>query len=240
MRQSSQGTLFMVQSGALGASADISAATKAKPSVLTFDTAVPAGMVAGSVIIPSKTAWKSLDGRPFVVDPLAALDATLFDSDTTREVNAFGADAEAGVVTWSEACMATLTLTNPAGNTIDATTLCDDARVTLSGMPAISTWQATGFWDADDAVQTALQDLYRSGDYVAFQVKFKDGSGLTFMANVTSFDIRAGVDQAVAITVGGNLSGRMSRLPKTAGVALAAPTPPPPAPEPAPAPEPTA
>ena len=214
MRQSSQGTLFMVQSGALGATADIASATKAKPAVVTFATAVPAGVVAGSVVVPSKTGWKSLDNRPFVVDPLAVLAATLYDSDTSHEINALAAEAVAGAVTWSEACMATLTLTNPAGNTIDATTLCDDARVTLSGMPAIATWQATGFWDADDPVQTPLGDLYRSGEYVAFQVKFADGSGVVFMANVTSFDIRAGVDQAVGITVGGNLSGRASRLPK--------------------------
>ena len=113
-RQSSQGTKFMVQSGALGASADIASATKAKPAVLTFGTAVPAGMVAGSVIVPSKTSWKSLDNRPFLVETTALLDATLYDSDTTNEANAFAAGAVAGVVTFSEACMATLTLTNPA------------------------------------------------------------------------------------------------------------------------------
>jgi hypothetical protein len=215
MRQSSQGAKFMVQSGDLAAGADIASATKAKPAVATFDTAVPVGMVVGSIIIPSKTGWKSLDNRPFVVSVIAALAATLYDSDTSKEVNALAADAVAQVVDWSEACMATLTLTNPAGTTIDATTLCDDARVTLSGMPAIATWQATGFWDADDAVQTRLMDLYRSGEYVAFQFQLSDGSGVTFMANVTSFDMRAGVDQAVAITVGGNLSGRASRLMKT-------------------------
>ena len=215
MRQSSQGTKFMVQSGDLAAGTPLSAATKAKPATITFTTAAPAGLAVGDVIVPQLTSWKSLDNRPFEVSVIAALVATLFDSNTTNEANALSANAVASPVVFSEACMATLTLTNPAGTTIDATTLCDDSRVTLSGMPAISTWQATGFWDADDAVQVALQDLYRSGDYVAFQVRFKDGSGLVFMANVTSFDIRAGVDQAVAITVGGNLSGRMSRLPKT-------------------------
>jgi hypothetical protein len=237
MRMSSQGAKFMVQSGDLAAGADIASATQAKPATITFDTAAPAGIAVGSIVQVQKSGWKSLDNRPFEVSVFATLVATLYDSDSTGEANALSADAVASVVDFSEACMATITLSNPAGTTIDATTLCDDARVTLSGMPAISTWQATGFWDADDAVQSRLQDLYRSGAYVAFKVQFVDGSGLTFSGNVTSFDIRAGVDQAVAITVGGNLSGGMSRLQKTAGVgALAAPTPPPPAPEPAPAP----
>ncbi len=222
MRQSSQGTKFMVQSGDLAAGTAISAATKAKPATITFDTAAPAGLAVGDVVVPQLTSWKSLDNRPFEVSVLALLVATLFDSNTTNEANALAAGAVASKVDFSEACMATLTLTNPAGTTIDATTLCDDSRVTLSGMPAISTWQATGFWDADDAVQARLQDLYKSGQYVVFKVEFADGSGLTFSANVTSFDIRAGVDQAVAITVGGNLSGGMSRLQKTAPAGLGA------------------
>ena len=154
---------------------------------------------------------------------MAAEVATLYGSDSTKETNVLAAEAVASPVEFSEACMATLTLTNPAGTTIDATTLCDDARVTLSGMPAVSTWQATGFWDADDAVQARLQELYTTGQYVVFKVQFADGSGVTFSGNVTSFDIRAGVDQAVAITVGGNLSGGMSRLQKTAPAGLAAP-----------------
>jgi hypothetical protein len=220
MRQSSQGTKFMVQSGDLAAGTALAAATKAKPATISFDTAAPAGLAVGDIVVPSLTSWKSLDNRPFEVSVLAALVATLFGSDTTKEVNPFGAGALASVVAFSEACMATLTLSNPAGTTIDATTLCDDARVTLSGMPAVSTWQATGFWDADDAVQARLQDLYTSGEYVVFKVQFADGSGVTFSGNVTSFDIRAGVDQAVAITVGGNLSGGMSRLQKTAPAGL--------------------
>ena len=215
MRQSSQGTKFMVQSGDLAAGTALTAASKAKPATITFDTAAPVGLAVGDIIVPQLTSWKSLDNRPFEVSVLAAMVATLFGSDTTKETNVFGAAAVASPVEFSEACMATLTLSNPAGTTIDATTLCDDARVTLSGMPAVSTWQATGFWDADDAVQARLQELYTSGEYVVFKVQFADGSGVTFSGNVTSFDIRAGVDQAVAITVGGNLSGGMSRLQKT-------------------------
>jgi hypothetical protein len=210
-RQSSTGTKFYVQSGALPAGEAITAATKAKPCVLTV-AALPTGLVAGELVMVEGSGWKSIDDRPFTASPAVTTSITLAESDTTAEANAAASTATVVEIPFSEACMATLTFNSPAGNVIDTTTLCDDARVTVSGLPAISTWQATGFWDASDAVQSRLADLYASGEYVAFKVIFADGSGLAFKANVNTFDVRAGVDQAVAITVGGSMSGRVTRI----------------------------
>jgi hypothetical protein len=210
-RQSSTGTKFSVQSGDLPVGTAISAGTKAKPSVLTV-AAAPAGLVTGEAVVVRASGWKSLDNRPFTADPVAGTSITLKESDTNGEPKGALAGATVAEIPFSESCMATLVFNSPAGNVIDQTTLCDEARVTTSGMPAIATWQATGFWDATDAVQTRLHELYSSGEYVAFRCEFPDGSGLMFNANVNSFDVRAGVDQAVAIAVGGAMSGKVTRF----------------------------
>lgn len=210
-RQSSTGTKFSVQSTDLPGGVSITAATKAKPSVLTLAT-VPSTITLGAPVVVRDTGWKSIDDRPFTADPVTGTSVTLKESDTSGEPNAALVGAKGAAIPFSESCMATLVFNRPAGNTIDTTTLCDEARVTQSGMPAIATWQATGFWDASDAVQSRLADLYESGEYVFFRCEFADGSGLMFKANVNSMDVRAGVDQAVAITVGGAMSGKVTRF----------------------------
>ena len=214
MRLSSQGTKFFVQSAAGAPTAAATAASKAAPAEITF-AAAPAGIVEGDVVVPNGFGWRSLDGRPFAVGDVSSADpftVELVGSDTTGELNAatLGTLSE---VTFGESCMATLTFTSPAGTTIDVTTLCDTARETISGLPAVSTWQATGFWDAADPMQKTLRDLYRSGQNVVFKCIFNDGSGLMFKASVNSFDVRVGVDQAIAYTVGGNISGPITDLP---------------------------
>lgn len=230
MRISSTGTKFYVQATDLAAGTTITSATKAKPCVLSM-AAVPPEAVVGALVQVIGTGWKSLDNLVFEVEAVTTGTVTLHDSDTSDETTTMLAGATMAVVPMSEACMATLTFNSPAGNVVDVTTLCDIARETVSGMPAISTWQATGFWDKDDPVQSRLRDLYRSGKRVAFKVVFSDGSGLAFRANVNTFDVRAGVDQSVAITVGGSMSGPTSALGTVPASLLAdalAPTPPPP------------
>jgi hypothetical protein len=226
MRLSSQGTKFFVQSGSGAPTAPVTAATKAAPAVLNF-AAAPVGIAEGDAVVPQGFGWRSLDGRPFVVGDVSAADpftVELIGSDTTGELNAatLGKLVEA---TFGESCMATITFTSPAGTLIDVTTLCDVARETMNGLPAVSTWQATGFWDAADPMQKTLRDLYRAGKNVVFKCIFNDGSGFMFMAGVNSFDVRIGVDQAVAYTVGGNISGPITDLPIDPALAALAPAP---------------
>jgi hypothetical protein len=226
MRLSSQGTKFFVQSSAGAPTAAATAASKAAPAEITF-AAAPAGIVEGDVVVPQGFTWRSLDGRPFAVGEVSSADpftVELVGSDTTGELNpaTLGTLAE---VMFGESCMATLTFTSPAGTLIDVTTLCDIARETMNGLPAVSTWQATGFWDAADPMQKTLRDLYRSGKNVVFKCIFNDGSGFMFMAGVNSFDVRVGVDQAVAYTVGGNISGPITDLPIDTTIVALAPAP---------------
>lgn len=210
-RVSSAGTrMFMQSASPLPAGVAFTAATKAAPSVATVEAIT--GISAGKIVVPKGTGWRSLDNKPFQATVVAALAVTLGDSDTAGETLAF-VPGTLAPVTLIEFCMATVAVTSPEGAIIDVTTLCDTARETVQGLPAVSTWAATGFWDADDAAQDRLRAVYRSnGEKIVFAIVFNDGSGVTFMGTVGNFGLTAGVDQAVAISVGGTISGTLQML----------------------------
>jgi hypothetical protein len=102
-----------------------------------------------------------------------------------------------------ELCRSTFNVNNPAGATIDVTTLCDDAHRIVSGLPGIATWTAAGFYDAGDAAMFVARDAYRSGAPVDLQVIFRDGTGIAFRGTVTTF-------AAVTNSIGGNVDGVIS------------------------------
>jgi hypothetical protein len=192
-RLSSQGTIIMIESGTTPAGKAITAATKAKPCVLTV--AAFAGAV-GDIVMVRGTGWSTLDDRPFAVKASAAGSVTLEDSDTTTETAVLGAGALLESPPLVELCRSTFTLNQPAGATIDVTTLCDEAHRIVSGLPAIATWQAAGFYDFNDLAMWAARSLYRSGNFATFKVKFRDGSGLAFSGNVNAFDLTMGINAA--------------------------------------------
>jgi hypothetical protein len=211
-RMSSTGSRFYVQAGPLGAaSTAASTVTKTAPVVMTF-AAPPAGIAKGDVVVPRATGWKSFDNIPWFVSDLTGDAITLYDSDATREAAAalLGNVQE---VTFAEVCVATLTVAEPAGSTVELTTLCDVARVIAAGLNGQATWSVTGYWDSADANQKILRDLKKSGKNVAFKVVLPDGSGVVFAGNVNVNDLRIGVDQAVAVTIGGNISGPINEMP---------------------------
>jgi hypothetical protein len=209
---SSQGTTFSMQTAMGAPSAPVTAATKAAPVVLTFTT-LPVGLNAGDVVIPQGFGWKSIDGSPFQVDiDSVAKTVTLLESDASKEASA----ATLGTitpVTMSETCVTGWTLTEPAGTTIDTTTLCDTVRQIIGGLPGIPTWQVTGFWDSQDPMQKTMRDVYKSGKTVVFECRFNDGSGVLYLGTVNTYDIRVALDQAIAYTAGGQVSGGVTDIP---------------------------
>jgi hypothetical protein len=208
-RMSSHGSVVMIQSEAAEVTSTIVSATKAKPCAITVAATPPA---VGDVIVPEGTGWASIEGRPFKVSALAGMVVTLGDSDTTNEQGAIllGNLEKPALV---ELCRSTFTVNNPAGATIDVTTLCDNAHQIVAGLPAIGTWQANGFFDSADAAIAVARDYYRSGEIVAFVVTFRDGSGICYMATVNVFDIVLGINAAVANNLGGQISGLVSMFP---------------------------
>jgi hypothetical protein len=204
-RLSSQGSIIMISDDIDAVSVDITAATKAKPCVLTC--AVGAAPVVGDIVVPKGTGWNSIEAMPFKVSAVAAGQITLEDSDTTDEVADIAADASLGVPTFLELCRSNFTANNPAGATIDVTTLCDIAHRIVAGLPAIGTWNAAGFYDCGDLALARARDAYRTGEDVVIDVRLPDGCGWTFMAIVNTFDVTLGINAAVANTLGGQIDG---------------------------------
>jgi hypothetical protein len=213
MRISSQGTIIMIDDNIDPVPIDIVSATKAKPCVITIATG--AAPVVGDIIVPRNTGWNSIEAMPFKVSAVALGALTLEDSDTSREANDINTTGTpAGTIevpTFLELCRSAFTANQPAGATIDVTTLCDTAHRIVAGLPAIGTWTAPGFYDCQDDALWRANDAYRSGEDVVIDVRLPDGCGFTFMAIVNTFDVTLGINVAVANTIGGQIDGRVNR-----------------------------
>lgn len=205
---SSQGTRIYIWDGVAPSNHVITAVTKAKPAVVSVVSAT--GLAVGDIVVPSGTGFASIDDMPFRVSAVAALDITLEDSDTTDEAGT----ADAGDLdeyNLIELCVANFNANQPAGATLDVTTMCDVARKTLTGLPGQGTWTANGFWNVSDAAQLAARDAYRSQELQVFRAIFRDNSGIVFRGTMGQNDIGTAVDAPVTVAFGGNIFGFVNR-----------------------------
>jgi hypothetical protein len=163
--------------------------------------------VVGDIVVPRGTGWGTIEGMPFKVSAVAAMVVTLEDSDTTSETAAIAAAAKLSKPTFKELCRSTFTANQPAGATIDVTTLCDNAHRVVNGLPAVGTWNAAGFYDCGDLALERARDCYRSGEKTVIDVILPDGCGWTFMALINTYDVALGVNAAITNTVGGQIDG---------------------------------
>ena len=221
-RLSSQGSVIMISDDIKANQWSIAARTKAKPCVITL-TAGTAPQ-AGEIIVPHGTGWPSIDDMPFKVSAVDSEAITLEDSDTTQggRRDQHRLDGLVYGPTWLELCRSNFNANNPAGATIDVTTLCDIAHRIVPGLPAIGTWTAAGFYDCQDAALDRARDCYRSGEEPVIDVRLPDGCGWTFMAIVNTFDVSLGVNAAVANNIGGQIDGQVHFY-KTPPVGFVAP-----------------
>lgn len=211
-RISSQGSIIMISDVMDNATLDIASATKAKPCVITLEVGATPPVV-GDIVVPKNTGWKSIEFMPFKVSVVAGQAVTLEDSDTTKEaadINTTGDDAATLLVpSWQELCRSNFNANNPAGATIDVTTLCDTAHRIVAGLPAVGTWTAAGFFDCQDVAMFLARDAYRSGSQVCIDVRLNDGCGWTFMSIINTFDLTLGVNAAVTNSIGGQIDGQI-------------------------------
>jgi hypothetical protein len=223
-RISSQGSVIMISDDIDTASVAITAATKAKPCVLTISGTGTAPAV-GDIVVPRGTTWNTIEGMPFKVSAVSSLEITLEDSDTSGEVADIAVAATLSLPTFLELCRSNFTANQPAGTTIDVTTLCDVAHRIVAGLPAIATWTAAGFYDCDDTALARARDYYRSGEDAVFDIRLPDGCGFTFMGIVNTFDVTLGLNAAVANTIGGQVDGQVHfyKTPPVGFVAMAKP-----------------
>lgn len=204
--KSSQGTRVFIDNGAAPTAHVISAVTKASPAVVTVVS--PTGIAVGDIVVPKDTGFKSIDEFPFRVATVATNDITLEDSDTSDETGT-ATTGSLDEVTLVELCVANFTTDQPAGTTLDVTTMCDVARRTLSGLPGTGTWTANGFHDGSDASQQIARQAYRDGDDRIFRLIFRDASGVLFAGVLNQLNIASAVDAPVTIALGGTINGRV-------------------------------
>lgn len=209
-RLTSEGTRLWMQSGTPPLGTAIASATQATPAVVTLQ-ASSLQFAAGTIVKVAGTGWASLDGRAFQVRAVNGLDVTLADADTTGETTT----VTGGTLTPIELidfCTVSLDIVSPAGSDLDTTTIADQSRTMMSGLPGLSTWQIGGFWDITEQAQARARQLYRSREVVVFVAQLQDGTGLVFNANLHSLELHASLDQPVTIAASGTCSGSASVL----------------------------
>lgn len=216
-RISSQDARFYLEVGPDETPVAATAATAAKPCVLTL--ADTSEFTLGDFVKIAGSGWKSLDGNVFRVGALTATTLTLHGSDTSKETAAFGAGATVEKLVMMEVCFSTTTRQSPPAATIDVTTYCDTARRKVAGMPDTGTFTLEGFYDSEDAGYEALREAYYAGDDRAIAFVFRDDSSIQFIGQITSLGESFGVDQAVTISSQGNVNGLVTygRAPVPAG-----------------------
>lgn len=187
------------------------AISNAAPAVLTVSTAggwedSPAAVFGYGVV--TGTGDARIDGKLWPLEIAAdGSTATLIGSDLTDLAAPITAAITLQLFDWQEVCFSTLTRDSPAAAEIDVTTLCDESRVTVAGLPANGTVTMSGFYDSVDPGYLFLIEARRSGADHWCVWKFRDGSSLYFPCIVTQLSESAGVDQAVAFQAAANVTG---------------------------------
>ena len=209
-RISSQGTVAQLEVMPRATGVSITAMTKAAPAVATVGAGNMTDFVAGVWVLITAVGWDSVDAKIFKVKNPNGGAGTfeLAGSDTSAEVPSFPAGALAYALDFEEVCFNTISRDSPASATVDVTTLCDDARQTVAGMPAPGTITFAGFYDSVDAGYQELRAAYEAGDDRWFIISMRDDSVIAMLVSVNSLGESLGVDQGVSFSSGANVSGR--------------------------------
>lgn len=207
------GTIITIQQASVTAKTDtVTAATNAKPSVMTLTMTNP--VEVGDIVFVAGTGLDSLDGKLFPVSNVATNDITLDGSDASAE----GAAATAGTVTiykkgagneLAEACFATLSIDTQAPSTIDVSTMC--ASGSLLGVATPPTISFDGFVDPTregfkELVRASLESPRQSR---VIQIEFPSNNGkIIGLFQVGSISYSAGTGAAVAFSGTGTFVGQ--------------------------------
>lgn len=215
-RITSKGAKVYFDTGGADTPIAITAITAAAPAVITVDGADIGSFVVGGVVGIDGTGFASVDGKSFFIDAVGATTVTLRGSDTSGEAGTIGEDAEATVHSQQEICFSSLTTSSPPATDIDVTTICDDQKKTLSGLPQPGTVQFEGFYDSVDAGYLAMVELFESGEETLVAIRFSDGSEIDLPVIVDSMSESIGVDQAVTYSATGKITGKRTYVPPAA------------------------
>lgn len=182
------------------------------PTEIHLDPATTPLPVVGERITIDKTGWPSIDGKMHVITAVEATPATGTPTDLTVKIAAdtFAetaalpttlTDIEVTPLAFDHVCLSEFTPNPGTPGEVDATTMCDTARVSLPGLPTPGTASFTGMFDLDDAGMKALQAAEEDALPRYLIARTRKGQQAIFHGVVSAFSIGGlGVEQAVTFT----------------------------------------
>jgi hypothetical protein len=183
---------------ALGASKTITAITKASTAVVT---STAHGLANGAYVVLSVQGMRQVNDRSCRIANVAAntfelegIDSTAFDTFTS---------GTAQEVTFGSTISTATSISSSGGgfDFIDTTTIHDNARTQMPGLPAATTFTFDNIWDVSDAGLLAMKTASDSQAKRAF--KFTFGSGgqvMTFNGYVGANLLPGGQAQGLVTT----------------------------------------
>lgn len=169
---------------AIGATVAISAITKANPGVVTTGTAH--GYATGDYVLMTVQGMYQLNYRVFRISAASGSVFTLEGEDTTNYGTFVATGSTVQKLTLGTS-LATLTTINASGGDfdfIDTTTIHDNIKTQVPGLPNPSTYTFDSFWDPSDAGLIALKSASDSQSQRAILFSFANGQKFTFNAYV--------------------------------------------------------
>ena len=166
---------------ALAATKTITAITKASPGVVSSTTH---GYSNGDYVLLTVQGMYQVNYRVFRVSSVAADSFALEGEDSTNYGTFVSGTAEK--ITFGTS-LATLTSINASGGDfdfIDTTTIHDNIKTQVPGLPNPATYNFDSFWDPSDAGLVALKSASDSQAQRAILFAFANGQKFTFNAYV--------------------------------------------------------
>ena len=166
---------------ALAATKTITAITKASPGVVSSTTH---GYSNGDYVLLTVQGMYQVNYRVFRVSAVAADSFALEGEDSTNYGTFVSGTAQK--ITFGTS-LATLTSINASGGDfdfIDTTTIHDNIKTQVPGLPNPATYTFDSFWDPSDAGLVALKSASDSQAQRAILFAFANGQKFTFNAYV--------------------------------------------------------
>ena len=166
---------------ALAATKTITAITKASPGVVSSTTH---GYSNGDYVLLTVQGMYQVNYRVFRVSSVAADSFALEGEDSTNYGTFVSGTAQK--ITFGTS-LATLTSINASGGDfdfIDTTTIHDNIKTQVPGLPNPATYNFDSFWDPSDAGLVALKSASDSQAQRAILFAFANGQKFTFNAYV--------------------------------------------------------
>lgn len=182
-------TIYLSKGSATPNEQEITAATAAKPSVLTIADAT--GIASGDVVKVTGTGISKLDGRYFTVGTVSTVSDTiqLIGSDLSGITIPSPMRATAKIAHWAAGdyvslCLATLGINSEVPGTVSVGTFCDPSASIPSVVTQAGTITLGGFIDASDAGYAELLAAETDGLSRVLDIKLPGSLG-DILAEVT-------------------------------------------------------